>query len=331
MKTSEKIAQRIKNNPVLHAFMTSDRRRAALALVSCSLVFIAVLSVVVYCLLAEPTEDIPERGRQTFHLFTVCSNLMSALGCGLSIPFAVEGLRKGKYDIPEWCITLLFAGATSVCVTFVFACLFIWPVMGTYRAWGAGNFWLHLVCPILCVCAFLFLQTTHRMKRKNVLIALIPFTIYACVYFYNVVVLGIDGGGWRDIYRLNTAVPFYLSIPLMVFLAFTLSSVMALVHNVISSKQAARDEAIRIGLALNEDTQNLDSWIDALATRHAAKGYDTAIVVPTSSLRLLKSRFKSDITEEDLCHRYLTSFMAAAQLHKKAVAPAAVDKVDVEA
>ncbi|MBQ3386977.1 MAG: hypothetical protein IJG53_06595 [Eggerthellaceae bacterium] len=92
---------RFRDPSKLPAILRGDRRRAFLALLSCSAVFLLVSAAVGAYLLGTPSEQSPERAEFTFRLFTVLSNLLSAVGCFLSIPFAVEGVRKTATASPS--------------------------------------------------------------------------------------------------------------------------------------------------------------------------------------------------------------------------------------
>ena len=79
--------------------LRGDRRRAFLALLSCTAVALLVGAAVGAYMLGTPSETTPERAASTFRLFTVLSNMLSAMGCFLSIPFAVEGIRKDRKSV----------------------------------------------------------------------------------------------------------------------------------------------------------------------------------------------------------------------------------------
>lgn len=296
----------------LPSIMQGDRRRALLATVSLLIVFVAVVSAVIACLLETPSELHPERGAATFHLFTVFSNCVSALACFLSLPFAVEGIRKNRYDIPEWCLTLHYAGAVSVCITMIFTFCFIFPFKGPELAFGGPNLFMHVICPILCICTFLFLESEHRMTMVNTLVSLIPFAAYAVVYYINVVVLGEAGGGWRDIYMLNTMVPLWVSMPMMILLAFGVSKALGALHNVISMRQAAIDERLAIAFSPKADEDTLDGQIALLAEQRVAKGYaGSYIAIPEAALADLGHKFGDEHTVDNMCRLYLDCYLEA--------------------
>ena len=302
--------------------LRGDRRRAFLALLSCTAVALLVGAAVGAYMLGTPSETTPERAASTFRLFTVLSNMLSAMGCFLSIPFAVEGIRKDRYHIPEWCITILYAGATSVAVTFLFSVLLIAPIMGTQLAFGGSNFYMHLMCPILCVCAFLFLESEHKMGVIHTIIALLPFLAYATVYFIQVVVIGEANGGWRDIYKLNTFVPFWVSLPIMLAMGYGVARGLAAAHNVISRRQAAWDEQHAISFSERVEGDSLDAEIEKMAKKHAEKEpFGSYMIIPIRALETLNQKYDNEHTLENMCRLYL-DFYLAAKLEDRGGVPA---------
>ena len=294
------------------AILRGDRRRALLSLLICSAVFLLVSAAVGAYMLGTPTETSPERAAFTFRLFTVLSNLLSAAGCFLSIPFAVEGVRKNRYNIPEWCITILYMGATSVAITFLFSVCLIAPVMGPQLAFGGSNFYMHLVCPVLCVCAFLFLESDHEMGWKHTLVALLPFLAYATVYFIMVVVIGEENGGWRDIYKLNTFVPVWVSLPIMLAVAVGVARGLAAAHNAISKRQQAWDERHAITFTERVDGDTLDAEIEKMARKHAAKEpFENYMIIPLRALEVLNAKFDNEHTLENMSRLYLDYYLGA--------------------
>ena len=314
MLTKIQLFRRFRDPSQLPAILRGDRRRALLTLLSCSAVFLLVSGAVGAYMLGTPSEAYPERAEFTFRLFTVLSNLLSAVGCFLSIPFAVEGVRKNRYRIPEWCITILYMGATSVALTFLFSVFLIAPVKGTQLAFGGSNFFMHLVCPILCVCAFLFLESEHRMARRHALVALIPFVAYATLYFIKVVVIGEENGGWRDIYMLNTAVPVWVSLPIMIGLAVGVDLALGALHNLISARQQAWDERHAISFSERVEGDTLDAEIEKMARKHAEKEpFDNYMIIPTRALEVLNVKFGNEHTMDNMCRLYLDFYLAAKE------------------
>ena len=52
---------------------------------------------------------------------------------------------------------------------------------------------------------------------------MLPVVIYTIVYFFLVVVIGFENGGWNDFYHFTDYVPVYVSFPVMILLALGIS------------------------------------------------------------------------------------------------------------
>lgn len=291
--------------------LKGNRRRALLAAFSCGFVFLFVFISVVVCLLTPAGNGHIMRGEASFRFFTVCSNLFSALVCLLSVPFAVEGVRRNEYRIPAWCIALHYMGAVTVSITLIFSIFLIAPVKGMDIAFGGVNFFLHFLCPLLCVCAFIFLQSEHRMTLGHSMLSLVPFFIYAAVYFAEVIVIGEANGGWEDFYQLNTRLPIAASLPLMIALALGLSRLLGFLHNLTSTRQEIMDQRVAIAFADKAPEDTLDGQIQLLAERHAkAKAFGEYVVIPKTMLADLNAKFGNEHTMDNLCRLYLDYYLA---------------------
>ena len=75
--------------------------RCILAVIVCILICVMVFFAFVYQLLATPNELIKEVGWQSFHLFTILSNVSVGIVAAMCIPFCVDGLRYHNYHLPR--------------------------------------------------------------------------------------------------------------------------------------------------------------------------------------------------------------------------------------
>lgn len=82
------------------------------------------------------------------------------------------------------------------------------------------NFWLHLVCPVMNLILLFCTECNTELTVYDSSIDLIPFYVYGIVYITNVVLLGEENIGWRDIYRLATFVPASISVSLLFVATF---------------------------------------------------------------------------------------------------------------
>ena len=211
-----------------------------MALIGGSIVAVFTFAAVIMGILEAPTELTPERGGPiVFHLFTVNSNLLSAVGAFFMVPFAVEGIQKKQFRVPKWIMVLQHSGTVCVTLTLTFALLLILPIQGESAVTGM-NLWLHVVCPLMSIVLFCCTKTDRAFDRRDTVIAMIPFLCYMAVYASMVFILGNGIGGWRDIYRMGTYLPFWLAAPIMLLVAYGIALGYRAVHNRLIGRSAAR-------------------------------------------------------------------------------------------
>ncbi len=198
------------------------------ALISCSVTLLfSVISIVAalihYTRMGWAVSDY-------FRYFTTLSNLTTALAAGFILPFAVNGIRRKRFVYPRWLFLMHFAGTICTTLTLLFALVFILPWDPAFAV-GGGQKFLHIICPIAILIAFLLVEGGYLLTCRNTFFCLIPFLVYSLVYLVMVVILGKERGGWEDLYMLNTYVPFYLSLPALWLLSYGMASVIRIVSN----------------------------------------------------------------------------------------------------
>lgn len=160
-----------------------------------------------------------------FQYFTSLSGSYCGLTSGLIIPFAVDGIRKKRFTCPRWLSLLHYSSVICTTLVFVFTLCFIsW--YDPQLAFGRQNFFLHLVCPILILMAFQMTETYHLLERKHIFICALPVMLYMCIYLYKVVITK----QWKDLYHF-TAIPFYISLVLMLGLCYLLAAGIRKIYN----------------------------------------------------------------------------------------------------
>ena len=253
------------------------RSRSITALVACISTFVLCLFAVAGGLIENPTELTPERGNQLFKLFTVCSNFFAAIGAALMIPYAVEGVRKKRFSYPKWVQLFQYSGAICTTLTMLFAIFLIFPTKGPLVAFGRMNFWLHVVCPIMTLVLLFSVETDLDLKVNDALVCLTPFYVYAAVYIVNVVLVGEENGGWRDIYMLTKFIPPTLSAPMMFMLGLGIALLIRTMYNRIS---AYRKKQMR--LLWSEDLSPIEIKIEVYGLGRYTGIHDdiTNITVP---------------------------------------------------
>ncbi len=68
-------------------------------------------------------------GVRAFRYFTNLSNILVAVFSTMLIPFNINGLISGKYEVPKWLGGCKFVGTTAVTIKFVTGGVFL----GTYN------------------------------------------------------------------------------------------------------------------------------------------------------------------------------------------------------
>ena len=175
-----------------------NRIQCILALVSCAVVVVCVCIGVTMNLTTLYDEDFDNMGIRTFCMFTVNSNILAALSSFIVIPYAIDGIRKKEYVLPDWVVVFMLTGTTAVALTFLVSLFILAPVKGFVLIFTGSRFFLHGVCPILNILAFCVFVTSHKVSVKQSLFSLIPVAVYAILYFVMVVVITEERGRWSD-------------------------------------------------------------------------------------------------------------------------------------
>ena len=187
-----------------------NRLQCLCALISCAIVVVCVCVGVVMNLTTIYDEDFDNMGIRTFCMFTVNSNILAGISSFAIIPYAIDGLRKKEYTLPNWVVVFMMTGAVAVALTFLVSLFILSPVKGFVLIFTGSRFFLHGVCPILNIIAFCVFVTSHKVSVKQTFFSLIPVAIYAIVYFIMVVVITEKRGGWSDFYGFATRIPFWI-------------------------------------------------------------------------------------------------------------------------
>ena len=292
-----------------HYMIDLHRGRSRMALLACVIALFAALyaigvGLVYYAGKGEPATML-------FRYFTIDSNILTAFGASVAIPFAVEGIRNKRFTYPKWAALLHYSGTICVTLTMVFAvCIISWydPVM----AFGGANFLLHLVCPIMVLVSFFLVESDHRYTLRDSVLCLIPFFVYAVVYFLLVVVIGADRGGWEDIYHLADNVPIFFTFPAMVLLAFGISSAIRWFYN---RKAARRAAALEARWKDDVDPVEIKVEIFGLGRYMGKTGDENYAIIPLDILAMLADRY--GMKTEELISAYAKGLVDALEEQKE--------------
>ena len=286
-----------------------NRQRCILALILCCILIAGVFTGVVTKLVAGSTLSNPDEGLRSFRYFTVLSNMLAAFCAALCIPYEIDGLRTHNYHLPRWAVGALYCGVCCVTVTFTVALCVLAPVQGfRITMLRRASLYLHLICPLSAMVLFIFINDDHRIPFRHSFLVLLPLFAYAFVYWLEVFVIGESNGGWRDHYCANVYFPYWIAMLALPVVGILLSNGIRVLHNRRHKKhkQKTRD------YYLTSPDLACDSITDAiarLAEREKPLDKGGEVIVPRRLILLLRERYQSDRSLEELCHEYLTVYL----------------------
>ena len=206
-------------------YIALEETRSIVALAAGVLIFVCALaSIFAMAENYNGTKEYP------LHYFTVWSNILSAVSAAFMIPFAFEGIAKKRFILPRWIVFLQYAAANCLAITLISTLALILPMQGFDAVTGV-NFWLHIITPALTIILFQCVETGVGFKRRDLLLALIPYWAYIAVYFFMVIVIGENNGGWSDFYKTQSVMPVWISALMMIAIGFAVSALLFIIHN----------------------------------------------------------------------------------------------------
>ena len=265
--------------------------RSTIALIACLITIFLTSGSVIYGILTDTTDSV----QTEFRWFTIDSNILTAFAALMILPFAIDGILKKRFTYPKWMLIIHYQGTICTTLTMIFVLCFIsW--YDPHLAFGEENFFLHIICPLAVLISFFMVESNHRLTKKETLLGLIPFTIYSVMYFYNVVITK----RWDDLYQLNTLAPFYVSLPLMLILAYGIALIIRLIHNYLSRYRERKMKQI-----WDEDLDPVTIKIEVYSLGvHSGMYQDKEdLSVPFDILEEISKKF--DIRLEELANAYI--------------------------
>ncbi|HPF88943.1 MAG TPA: hypothetical protein PK537_12920 [Candidatus Limiplasma sp.] len=124
-------------------------------------------------------------GWSMFQYYTIDSNLLTLAACAVCAAYTAINLKNGTVALPRWVKTLKYLAVCCLAVTFVVVVCVLSPTSGKggYRMMllFGSMLYHHLLCPVLAMLSFLFLELDPPLPKRHALIALIPTLIYAVI------------------------------------------------------------------------------------------------------------------------------------------------------
>ena len=287
-----------------------NRIQCICALISCAIVVICVCIGVTMNLTTLYDEDFDNMGIRTFCMFTVNSNILAALSSFAIIPYAIDGIRKKEYSLPNWVVVFMMTGTTAVALTFLVSLFILSPVKGFVLIFTGSRFFLHGVCPILNILAFCVFITSYKLKIKDCLLSLIPVAIYAAVYFTMVVVITEANGGWADFYGFATRIPAWLSLIIIFPLTFGIATLIRLWHNHSFVRRRKNEAEIFLSYFEGKPAEEIIFEMGKARAKIQPSG---DVVIPMLVIQKIVYFTESDMSMDDASALYLNGYLAAVK------------------
>lgn len=134
--------------------------------------------------------QLARHGWRSLKYYTVLSNLFSGI---VSAVYATH-LIAGSTPAP-WLLTLKLAAAVVVMVTFLVTAALLVPVYGAKSMYQGGNFWLHLVLPLLAVADIMLSVPVKTLPIWSTLAPVVFTALYAIGYLRPVLKYGAEHDG----------------------------------------------------------------------------------------------------------------------------------------
>ena len=163
-------------------------------------------------------------GSGCFRYFTTDSNVLAALAALILFCAELRLLRHPEAAVPRWVMALKFVGTVAVTITFLTVLFFLVPLAHwNFAGFFSGNvFVLHGSTPVLCILSFLLLEQKPSLRRRCILLALLPTLVYSVVYLVMVVFVE----RWYDWYGFTFGGQYQL-IPLVLIVMYAFTLVLA--------------------------------------------------------------------------------------------------------
>lgn len=151
------------------------RIRSSIALLASTIAIVFSLTGIVFGLLIYTRNGVPPI--ELFRYFTIDMNLFGAVGAGMIVPYAVEGIRKKRFSCPRWTAKLYYVG-TSCIVLIMFFTVGLISWNDPELAFGGNNFFLHVICPLMVLLSFMLIESEYHYSLVDNLLCLIPVVVY---------------------------------------------------------------------------------------------------------------------------------------------------------
>ncbi len=276
------------------------------ALISASIVAVCVCVGVTMNLVTPFDENFDHMGIRTFCMFTVDSNILAGLSMLLCLPYTVDGIRTGYYHLPDWVVVLMHISVTAVSLTFLVSLFILSPAKGFALIFSGSRFFLHGVCPVLCIVAFCLFINSHLIRYRESVLALIPVLIYAAVYVVMVVFIGEERGGWNDFYGFTTRVPIWVSFSVIIPMTVVIILLLRLGHNKRCISRRQKDAELYRAAYSDADLHRV---VENMASSHKKELKTDSIVIPSQTIGYMIKNSGNELDIDEGCRLYLEAYL----------------------
>lgn len=185
----------------------------------------AIVVCVVWSVIAEMKKV--EAWGVLFRFFTTLSNVLLAVSSAvlLACPYGA---------MPVWAVMLKYSGTAAVTVTMLTVLLFLGPVSHQWKLLLTGpQLMLHLICPLLALCSFIFFEGT-ALPLWAVVFGVLPVLLYGAVYC-RMVVFTPEERRWDDFYGFNTGGRWAASMAVMFSAAAVIAFAVFFAHTAFAA------------------------------------------------------------------------------------------------
>ena len=269
---------------------------------------IAITSVVLVLNISDfYQEGGAEAGIGTLKMFTTLANIIAAIAAFMCLPFQINGLRKDKYKLPAWIVTVLYIGAVGTFLTFFIAITLLSITQGfVYVMFSRSNLFMHTINPLFITILFVLIISDFQIRFRVSFLTLIPVTAYSLLYYIMVFAIG----AWRDHYETNTFIPWPISLLAVILVAFGVSQLLRILHN-LTNKYVTNSIQKYYLQSSDYSFPKIREAVIKLAeveSKYFEDGDD--IYIPTDIIALLSQRYGTDAVPIDILYDiYLESYL----------------------
>ena len=284
-------------------YLTVLLRRRSIVAFCCGILTLALAFLGIIAGVIKTITVLHEDGFVSFIYYTMLSNTLAALSMAFVFPYAIDGIRKKRFTPPKWVAVLHYMVTSSIVITMVFVLAFMsWA--SPDDAFGGADIVTHVFCPLLILVSFFQMENGHLLSWKERLLGAAPFCIYLIVYFIETGVIGESNGGWPDIYRIKEYLSPVLAIPVLLVLAFGVSTAIAVISNYLTKKRKKK-----MYLFWSDDLEPVEVRIEAFGMGRMAGqcSEKNNIQIPYDILEELAQKY--NLETEDLIKPFVKGLM----------------------